>query len=132
MLSTAPVRRLSALIALSVLALAGCGGDDDTPGRTVTVEPGETLTVVADEYSFDPETIVLTGSGELTVELDNDGVLAHNLRVFEGETDVGGTPTFVGGDPRPGSVRVEPGAYALVCTVGDHADLGMTGKLTVR
>ena len=96
------------------------------------MDPGETVDVVADEYSFDPETIVLAGGGELTVELDNAGALAHNLRVFDGEADVGGTPTFVGGDPRPGTVEVEPGEYELICTVGDHADLGMTGKLEVR
>jgi plastocyanin len=116
---------------LAALA-AGCGDDDEEPGRTVTTQSGKTLTVVADEYSFDPETIVLTGGGELTVELDNQGSLAHNLRVFDGATDVGGTPTFAGGDPRPGSVRLEPGEYELVCTVGDHDDLGMTGTLQVR
>jgi plastocyanin len=132
MLSTAPVRRLSPLIALSVLAFAGCGDDDDEPGRTLTVESGTTVTVVADEYSFDAETIVLTGGAKLTVELDNQGTLAHNLRVFDGATDVGGTPTFVGGDPRGGELDLEPGEYELVCTVGDHEDLGMTGNLTVE
>jgi plastocyanin len=121
---------LTALLAL--LVVSGCGGDDDSPGRTVTVESGTAIPVVADEYSFDPETIILTGGGELEVELDNQGSLAHNLRVFEGATDVGGTPTFVGGEPRAGSVRLEPGEYELVCTVGDHADLGMTGKLEVK
>ncbi len=116
---------------LAVLAV-GCGDDEDEPGRTVTTQSGETLTVIADEYSFDPETIVLDGDGELTVELDNEGALAHNLRVFDGATDIGGTPTFVGGDARTGVVRVEPGEYELVCTVGDHEALGMTGKLTVK
>ena len=126
------MRRLLPLTALLALAASGCGSDDDEPGRTVTAESGTTLAVVADEYSFDPETIVLTGGGELTVELDNQGALAHNLRVFDGSTDVGGTPTFAGGDPRPGTVSVEPGEYRLVCTVGDHEALGMTGKLTVK
>jgi plastocyanin len=126
------VRRFLPLIALLALAAAGCGGDDDEPGRTVTVAPGKTVTVVADEYSFDPETVVLTGGGELTIELDNQGALAHNLRVFDGGTDVGGTPTFAGGDPRSGTVEVEPGEYEMVCTVGDHANLGMEGKLEVR
>jgi len=126
------VRRLLPLTVLLALAASGCGSDDDEPGRTVTVKSGTTVAVVGDEYSFDPETIVLTGGGELTVELDNQGVLAHNLRVFDGATDVGGTPTFVGGDPRPGTVKLEPGEYELICTVGDHADLGMRGKLQVK
>jgi plastocyanin len=120
------------LTALLLVLAGGCGDDDDEPGRTVTVVSGTAVRVVADEYSFDPETIVLTGGGELTVELENEGTLAHNLRVFDGATDVGGTPTFVGGEPRAGTVRVELGEYELVCTVGDHAALGMTGKLQVK
>jgi plastocyanin len=126
------VRRLLPLTALLVVVAAGCGGDDDTPGRTVTVESGKTVAVVAKEYSFDPETVVLTGGGKLTVELDNQGTLAHNLRVFDGGKDIGGTPTFAGGEPRAGTLDVEPGEYELLCTVGDHAALGMKGKLTVR
>ena len=126
------MRRLLPLIALVLLAPSGCGDDDDAPGRTVTAKPGETIAVVADEYSFDPETIVLTGGGKLTIELENRGVLAHNLRVFDGGDEVGGTPTFTEGKTRAGAVTVQRGDYELVCTVGNHADLGMTGKLSVR
>ena len=126
------MRRLLPITALLLVVAAGCGDDDDTPGRTVTVKSGNEVAVVAKEYSFDPETIVLTGGGKLTVELDNQGTLAHNLRVFDGGTDLGGTPTFAGGEPRTGTVEVEPGEYEVLCTVGDHADLGMKGKLEVR
>ena len=126
------MRRLLPLTALLLVVAAGCGDDDDTAGRTVTVKSGNEVAVVAKEYSFDPETIVLTGGGKLTVELDNQGTLAHNLRVFDGGTDLGGTPTFAGGEPRTGTVEVEPGEYEVLCTVGDHADLGMKGKLEVR
>jgi plastocyanin len=126
------VRRLLPLTALLLVVAAGCGNDDDTAGRTVTVEKGKTVTVVAKEYSFDPETIVLTGGNNLTVELDNQGTLAHNLRVFDGGNDIGGTPTFVGGEPRTSTLEVGPGEYELLCTVGDHAALGMKGKLRVK
>jgi plastocyanin len=126
------VRRLLPLTALLVLVAAGCGDDNDTPGRTVTVQTGKTVTVVAKEYSFDPETIVLSGGGKLTVELDNEGTLAHNLRVLDGGKDIGGTPTFAGGEPRSGSLNLKPGDYEILCTVGDHAELGMKGKLEVK
>jgi plastocyanin len=126
------VRRLVPLTALVLVLAAGCGDDDDEPGRTVTVKSGTAVQVVADEYSFDPETIVLTGGGEFEVELENTGSLAHNLRVLDGAGDIGGTPTFSGGQTRSGTVQVDPGDYELVCTVGDHEELGMTGKLTVK
>lgn len=119
------------LASLLVLA-AGCGGDDDEPGRTATVSGPGPVEVVGDEYSFDPQTLVVEGAGRLTIALKNDGALAHNLRVLRGDEDVGGTPTFQGGETRSGSVDLEPGIYELVCTVGNHASLGMTGKLEVK
>jgi plastocyanin len=125
------MRRLLPLTALLLVLAGGCG-DDDEPGRTVMVEQGKAVHVVADEYSFDPETIVVTGGGELEIELENDGSLAHNLRVLDGGTELGGTPTFSGGQTRTGTVEVQPGEYELVCTVGDHEELGMMGKLTVK
>ena len=126
------MRRLLPLAALVFVLAGGCGDDDKEPGRTVTAEPGGTVRVVAKEYSFDPETVVVSGSGKLKLELDNEGSLAHNLRVLDGATEIGGTPTFSAGETRSGTVRLEPGEYKLECTVGDHAQLGMTGKLTVK
>jgi plastocyanin len=126
------VRRLLPLIALLALAAGGCGDDDDEPGRKVTASSGSTVRVVADEYSFDPETIALTGGGRFEVELENQGSLAHNLRIYDGDTEVDGTDTFTSGKTRSATVELEPGEYELVCTVGNHSDLGMRGKLTVR
>jgi plastocyanin len=126
------MRRLAAPLAVVALVV-GCGGDDgDEPGRTVTVDAGAAVDVTAREYSFDPETVVVEGGGELTIQLDNAGDLAHNLRLRRDGRDVGGTPTFEGGRTESGSVQVEPGTYEMVCTVGDHADLGMTGELEVK
>ena len=126
------MRRLAAPLAVVAL-VAGCGGDDgDEPGRTVTVDAGTSVDVTAREYSFDPETIVVEGGGTLTLRLDNAGDLAHNLRLRRDGRDVGGTPTFEGGRTESGSVQVEPGKYEMLCTVGDHAELGMIGELEVK
>jgi plastocyanin len=126
------MRRLAVTCAI-LLCLAGCGGDDEEqPVRSVTVNPNSTLEVVADEYSFDPGRIVVRGAGPLTIRLRNAGELAHNLRVERGGEDLGGTPTFPGGQTQDGRVNLEHGNYELICTVGDHAELGMTGELQVR
>jgi plastocyanin len=126
------VRRLAVPLA-TLVCLAGCGGEDDEePVRSVTVNPNSTLRVTADEYSFDPGQVVVRGAGPLTIRLRNAGELAHNLRVEREGEDIGGTPTFGGGETQAGRVNLEHGRYELICTVGDHAELGMTGELEVR
>jgi plastocyanin len=126
------MRRLAVPCAI-LACLAGCGGDDEEePARSVTVNPNSTLRVTADEYSFDPGRVVVRGAGPLTIRLRNAGELAHNLRVERGGEDIGGTPTFPGGRTESGRVNLEHGRFELICTVGDHAELGMTGELVVR
>jgi plastocyanin len=126
------MRRLAVPCAI-VLCLAGCGGDDEEePERSVTVNPNSTLAVIGDEYSFDPGRVVVRGAGPLTISLRNAGELAHNLRLQKSGEDIGGTPTFPGGETQSGRVNLEHGRYGMICTVGDHADLGMTGELVVR
>src|SRR5215211_3103449 len=126
------MRRLAAPLALVAL-VAGCGGDDeDEPGRTVTVGGDRAVEVTAREYSFDPERIVVDGSGSLSIELRNDGDLAHNLRLLRDGREVDGTPTITSGRTTGLMLPLKRGTYEMLCTVGDHAELGMTGELEVK
>jgi plastocyanin len=117
------------LAALALLA-ASCGGGDDK-GRTITTPANGSVRVVAKEYSFDPSHIVLRGPGTLRVTLANEGSLAHNWKLFKDGRELGGTPAFPSGQTKSTEVRVAPGKYDFICTVGDHAELGMKGTLTV-
>ena len=117
------------LAAVGLLA-AGCGGND-RPGGTVTAPAGGTVRVTAKEYSFDPSTIVLPSAGTLRLRLDNRGTLAHNIKVEKDGRVLGGTPAFPAGESRSATVRLPEGTYDFLCTVGDHAELGMKGKLKV-
>jgi|GEM_PF-1241759 len=126
---------LSAMLvaALSAATLAACGGEEPEAGPAVTVRAADPVEVVADEYRFDPSSVVVEGGGApVELVLDNQGAIAHNLRLFDGPDEVGGTPTFAGGDQRSASVDLAPGAYRMVCTVADHEELGMVGELEVR
>src|SRR3954466_3987242 len=118
------------LAACLAAALSGCGGGggERAPG-TETVAAGRVVQVIGREYSFSPASLVVT-AGRVRFRFVNEGSLAHDLRVFRAGRDVGGTKPFQGG-ARSAEVRLEPGNYRMVCTVGDHATLGMSASLRV-
>ena len=87
--------------------------------------------MVAREYSFAPANLAVA-AGRVRIILRNEGSVAHNLKVQKDGEELGGTPTFVGGESRSSSVELRPGRYEMVCTVGDHAQLGMQGTLIAR
>lgn len=127
--------RLLCTLTLAALVAAGCGGSNDGGGgggRTENVAANGSVTVKAKEYGFDPKTIVVKGAGRLTIELDNDGSLAHDIRVREGDRELGGTPSFPPGESRKAALTLPHGRYEFLCTVGDHAELGMRGELVVK
>jgi plastocyanin len=129
------MRRLTLLTAALACLLASCGGGSDekkaAPTATTTVAKG--LKVSAKEYSFNPSNVVVKGGGgKLKITLTNDGSIAHDLKVEKNGQEIGGTPTFAGGQTQSATVKLAPGSYTFLCTVGDHADLGMRGKLTVE
>jgi plastocyanin len=122
--------RSALTLAALALLIAGCGGNDK-PGGTVTAPANGSVRVTAEEYSFDPSTIVLRGAGTMRLTLDNKGTLAHNIKVEKDGRVIGGTPAFSAGETRSAGVKLASGTYEFLCTVGDHAELGMKGTLKV-
>jgi plastocyanin len=135
-----PKPLLGALVA-AVLALGGCGGDDnkgdggEKTKDTVTVGHNQPIAFGADEYSFEPKNVTVNaGTSQPTVVrfvLRNNGSLAHDLHVQKDGSDLGGTPIFGPGKVESGEAKLGPGTYEFLCTVGDHAALGMKGTLVV-
>jgi plastocyanin len=143
-----PVRIASVLIiAVALLLVAGCGGDDDgnsdTTNTTSTApaaggngEAGGTTTVSMDEYAFDPDSLSVKKGDTITVK--NDGNIGHNLTIEQGpdpkkkSKKLAGTSTFLGGKSEDLTVDLNPGKYAMACTVSGHRELGMTGTVTVK
>ena len=125
---------------VAVLALAGCGGGDDggdggQKGDAVTVGHNQPIAFGATEYSFEPKTVTVNAGtskpSPVRFVLRNNGSLAHDLHVEKDGQDLGGTPIFAPGKTESGQATLGPGTYELLCTVGDHAALGMKGTLVV-
>jgi plastocyanin len=140
------------LVALVVALGTGCGGDDgggdttsatptDTTSGTTTEPAGsaggaETTSVSMDEYSFDPDKLVVKQGG--TIEVKNEGAIAHNLTIEQGpdpkekSKKLAGTSTFAPNGSEKLKVDLKPGKYAMACTVSGHRELGMRGTVTVK
>ena len=121
-----PLVRLT--VALLVAAVAGgCGG----AGPTVQVRD-QRAEIALDDFLIRPQN-VRAQAGELTFDVTNQGRLGHNLRIrggADGEQVV--TTTLLSGRSATKTVTLAPGSYTMLCTVANHEQLGMTGRLVVR
>jgi uncharacterized cupredoxin-like copper-binding protein len=128
------MRRLAALTLLGALTLVGCGD-----GPSYTHARGSVLTIDLDEYTLRPENIEVP-AGTIHLVARNHGRLTHNLAIEaldreEGEeaTTYGRTDTLQPGQTgrERAPITLKPGKYRLVCTIGNHDDLGQYGELKV-
>jgi uncharacterized cupredoxin-like copper-binding protein len=117
-----------AIIVLS-LALAACGGDDDSggssEGKTVTATDGE-VTVVGKDVFFE-ETRIEAAPGSLEVTLENDGAQQHSFRIDDPEFRIQASP----GNSESGTVDVDAGTYSYYCDIPGHRAT-MHGELVVQ
>lgn len=138
---------LSSLLVVVVLALAACtaqepgvsedeqvtadqqpdesdggdGGDEEDAGA------GETFTFVAVDIDW-ADTPGELPAGEVTLEIDNQGDILHDLTVEElGDETVAEAE---GGETDSGAVELEPGEYTVYCSVPGHREAGMETTVT--
>ena len=99
------------------------GGAAAAKQLKLTADPGGAL-------KFD-KTSLATKPGKVTVVLDNPSSVPHAIEV-EGEgVEEEGKTVGKGGISKV-TVDLEAGEYEYYCPVGNHADAGMEGTLTVR
>jgi plastocyanin len=120
----------------AALALSACGGDTEPPDLPASGRAGQDLSITAREYVFTPNRITLRGAGgenvDQPIELRNQGELAHNLEILDGDREVAKLRSFPAGKTRDLSAKLAPGTYDFICTVADHDEKGMRGTITVR
>lgn len=141
------MRRLTILLVGAMLAVAGCGGDDEkstsgsssdsTPTATATEAAsggggGENLTVAADTSAlkFDKTTLEAK-AGKVTITMDNPSDIPHAVAIEGNGVDVDGK-TVGKGEKSIASADLKPGSYEFYCPVPGHKAAGMEGKLTVK
>ena len=92
----------------------------------------QTLTLVADPggaLKFD-KTELTAKPGEVTVVMDNPSDVPHAVEI-EGNGVEEETETLTGGKAEV-TVDLKAGEYKFYCPVGNHAQAGMEGSLSVR
>jgi uncharacterized cupredoxin-like copper-binding protein len=120
-------------LAVGMLVLGACGGDDDSgdstapEGKTVTATNGQ-VTVVGVDVAFE-ETTINAEPGPLEVTLQNDGAQQHSFRIDKPEEfRIQASP----GDEASGStVDLPAGTYQYYCDIPGHRAT-MHGQLVVR
>ena len=119
------VRLTAVLVAAAVLT--GCGGS----GSPAQVRD-QSAEIELDDFLIRPQDVRVR-AGELTFAVTNRGRLGHNLRLRggpDGEQVV--TTTLLSGKSATKTVTLKPGTYTMLCTVANHEQLGMTGRIVVR
>jgi uncharacterized cupredoxin-like copper-binding protein len=121
-----------ALVAIAVLALAGCGGNDDgsAVGTATTESSGTAVQVSLVDFEIKPGTVNLDAPGTYTFEVTNDGQTEHALEI-EGNGVEEETDTLGPGESGEVTVELAAGEYELYCPVDDHRANGMEGTLVV-
>jgi plastocyanin len=120
-----PLVRAIALL-LAAAAVAGCGGT----AATARVTDGR-LAVTLDEYLISPQDIDVS-PGRVTVMVVNHGRLRHSFRLWGADGEPVAVKSLFPGDSASRTATLAPGEYRMVCTIMNHAELGMTGRLIVR
>ena len=130
------MRRAPLAVAAIAAALTGCGDESEKSTGSVTVSAGQPVAVKGDEYSFRPGTITVRSGGRPRVpvrfEFHNVGSLPHDIHVRRDGDDLGGTEAVGDGKTASATVELDAGDYEIFCSIGDHADLGMTGDLKIE
>ena len=134
------MRRLTLIATIAVLALAGCGGDDEkapsdsgSSSSSSSSSGGENLTIAADPsgaLKFDKKTLSAK-AGKVTITMDNPSDVPHAVEIEGNGVEAEGK-TVGKGEKSIASSDLKAGTYDFYCPVGNHRAEGMEGKLTVN
>jgi uncharacterized cupredoxin-like copper-binding protein len=131
------------LLVAGVVALAGCGDDDDG-GDSAGAEQSTAADTAAQstpasgavklsetEFKITPADVPVEKTGKVTFEVANDGKIDHALEV-EGPNGEVETDTIPAGQSATLEVDLsKAGTYEMYCPIGNHRAMGMEGQVSV-
>lgn len=141
---------VAALLAVGLLALAGCGGSSNSGSSSPASAPAAPATSSSStsssggaassslslaaasggELKYDQSTL-RAKAGKVSIDFTNMSPLSHNVTVEGSGKQLGATPTFQGGS-KTLTLDLKPGTYKFFCSVPGHRTAGMEGTLTVE
>jgi plastocyanin len=116
---------LAALAAATALAVAGCGGDEESS----STEAAATVDVSETDFALEPQDATVDESGVIEFAVTNDGETDHALEIEADPEAV--SDTIAAGESTTFTAELDPGDYKWYCPIANHEDLGMVGTLTV-
>ncbi len=124
------------LLVAGVVALAGCGDDDDggdgnsaPAAQSAPASGGVKLSET--EFKITPADVPVEKTGKVTFEVANDGKFDHALEVEGPNGDVE-TDTIPAGQSATLEVDLsKAGTYEMYCPIGNHREMGMDGQISV-
>lgn len=99
-----------------------------SPGAS-PVASATTFTVEMVELAFKPSKLTVPADTDITIELKNTGVLAHDFMISSLDISSG---LINPGETGSVQASIPAGSYEFICSVEGHADAGMYGTLTAE
>ncbi len=139
---------IAAVLAPFVLFGSACGSDDE--GSDGDGSASANLEATFTDFAFSPDSWTAPADEDVTVELTNDGAVAHEFVILQpgvtisSEADLPDTEEelladFVlteteveAGETGELNFNVPAGTYQVICAIETHFDAGMEGTLTVE
>jgi uncharacterized cupredoxin-like copper-binding protein/mono/diheme cytochrome c family protein len=91
-------------------------------------EAVSTQVVTAFDIYFEPKEVAIPANTDVTFDLPNDGVTAHNFSIDALNVSVDMPP----GETKQVVINAPPGTYEYYCNVPGHKEAGMVGSLVAE
>jgi nitrite reductase (NO-forming) len=94
-----------------------------------TAGDGQAVTITMIDINFDPKEVTIPANTDVTVNLPNNGVTAHNFQVDQLNVH---TEDVAPGASATVTINAAAGDYEYYCAIPGHKQAGMVGTIHVQ